>query len=276
MDSMTIPFKNKLEKDQLFKISRFKERIKKTKPHKHEGYYELIYIHSGEGFHWVEVDHYKISAPEVYFLKPGCMHCWQFTSIPSGYVILFKEEYFDALREPNLLDLLQKFTGEWKLSLTEEDQLEFLFLELLREYQRPGYFSSQIINGYLQVLFAKILQLSDHKDEVIVTKSNLSSRFQIMLGTHCPELHLVQDYAQLLGTSPQNLNAACRKDLGKNVSEMIIEQLMLEAKRYILHSEKSIREIAFTLHFSDTSYFTKFFKRNSGMTPLQFRRQFFQ
>ena len=65
-----IPVKDKLGAERLFKISRFKEKIKRTKPHKHEGYHELIYIEAGEGFHWLDTDLYSVSPPELNFLMP--------------------------------------------------------------------------------------------------------------------------------------------------------------------------------------------------------------
>ena len=89
-----ITLTNKLESDCLFKISPFKEVIKKTVPHKHDGYFELIFISQGEGFHWIETEKYQLNAPEIYFMNPGQLHCWQFTTIPKGFVVLFKEEFF--------------------------------------------------------------------------------------------------------------------------------------------------------------------------------------
>lgn len=271
MDNDGIQLKNKLEKDQLFKISKFKERIKKTRPHKHDGYYELIYIREGEGFHWVDTEFYKISPPEIYFLKPGCLHCWQFTSIPKGYVMLFKEPYFDPVREQNLMELLRDFTNELRLPVPASDWAELLFSEILREYDRPGEFSKSIIHGYLQVLLSRILQLADTRRGSL-SAGDLFGRFQRLLNVHCPELHLVQEYANLLSTSPQNLNASCRKNVHKNASELIAEQLLLEAKRHILHTESNVSEIAYKLHFNDASYFIKFFKKHTGITPMQFRK----
>lgn len=276
MDHTAIPVKNKLEKDQLFKISRFKERIKRTRPHKHDGYFELIYIREGEGFHWVDTDFYQITSPEIYFLKPGCLHCWQFTAIPKGYVILFKEEYFDAVREKNLTDLFRDFAGEMQLPVPETAPIDSIFLDILKEYQRPGPFSYAIIHGYMQVLFSRILQLSNHVEDIQPLIGDLISRFQKLLNSHCPDLHLVHEYADLLATTPQNLNAACRKHLNMSASEIISGQLLLEAKRHILHTENSIAEIAFNLHFNDASYFIKFFKKHTGTTPMQFRKGFFQ
>jgi quercetin dioxygenase-like cupin family protein len=77
----------------------------KTKPHKHEEYYELIFHSEGEGFHNIESEKFMISSPEFYFLKPRQLHYWQFTSIPKGFVILFKDTEFDAIKENPLIEL---------------------------------------------------------------------------------------------------------------------------------------------------------------------------
>lgn len=271
-----IPVKNKLGEGRLFKISRFKEQIKKTQPHKHEGYYELIYLSQGEGFHWMDTEHYQVSPPEIYFLKPGSLHCWQFTSIPTGFVILFQEAYFDPVKERNIIELFGKLDEKVRVLLPEDYRPHTIFEEIYREYSQPSDYTDSTIHGYLQALFSKILQLSQTVEKVQLPNAGLPERFLKLLSEKCPELHLVNQYAQLLHTSPQNLNAACRKYTRKSAAEHIAGQLLLEAKRYILHSEKNISEIAYTLHFNDASYFIKFFKKHSGITPAQFRRQHFQ
>lgn len=73
MERTGIELKNKLGSEILFKVSRFKEVIKRTKPHKHDGYFELICIVEGEGFHQVEMNNYPIQVPELYFLKPNSL-----------------------------------------------------------------------------------------------------------------------------------------------------------------------------------------------------------
>jgi AraC family transcriptional activator of pobA len=84
------------------------------------------------------------------------------------------------------------------------------------------------------------------------------------------------DFAKILNTTPQNLNAACRRQIGKNAKEPILHQLLLESKRYLLHTENTLNEISTILQFNDTSYFVKFFKRKEGLSPLQFRKKYFQ
>jgi AraC-like DNA-binding protein len=102
-------------------------------------------------------------------------------------------------------------------------------------------------------------------------------RFQQFIHQANPVSNLkVNQAADYLGLSPQNLNAVCRKAAGKSASELIMEQVILEAKRYLLHSDKNISEIAFTLNFSDASHFVKYFKKSTGETPQTFRSKYFQ
>lgn len=275
MKPSDIPHKNKLGDKTLFKISRFKEKIKKTSPHKHEGYHELIFLSQGEGFHWVETKEFKVTAPELYFLRSGQVHHWQFTAIPRGFVLLFKEEFFDPVREAPLIELIRNFTDAVRILLPEAAGISFIFEDIFKEYQHPTDFSDQLINGYLRALFSKMLKQAEAKGQAASTPTLLHDRFLRLIAEKCPELHTVRQFAVLLNTSPQNLNAACRKHTQKSAGEHIAAQLLLEAKRYILHTEKSIGEIADLLHFNDASYFIKFFKRYEKRTPLKFREQHF-
>ena len=274
--SNNIHLKNKLEGTQLFKISRFNEAIKKTAPHKHDGYFELIFISEGEGFHWIETEKFQLNAPEIYFMKPGQMHCWQFTAIPKGFVALFKEDFFDPIKENHILGLLNIMKERVRISLPEDFKPHFIFEEIFTEFKQGNMYSTHIIHGYLRAVFSKILQLSQKNDKQRTLNNSLLERFQELLSTRCPELHNVNHYAALLNTTPQNLNTACRRYSNKSASQHIADQLTLEAKRYILHTVKTSNEIADLLHFNDASYFIKFFKKREGMTPLQFREKYFQ
>jgi AraC-like DNA-binding protein len=79
-------------------------------------------------------------------------------------------------------------------------------------------------------------------------------------------------YASLLNTSPQNLNASCRKNTNLTASEVLAGYIIKEAKRLLFYTSNSISEIAFQLGFSDKSNFSKYFKRYSGVTPSEFKK----
>ncbi len=276
MKSNYIDIKNKLEVGYNFKISKFKEQIKRTLPHKHEEYYELIFLNEGEGFHSIESERFMVSAPEFYLLKPGQLHFWQFTSIPKGFVILLKHSEFNNINEVILINSLKKLNDTKRLNIPK-DKYPFCILEnILIEYQLNTNYSKEIIHGYLSALFSKLLQIKEERQTDLFIYHTLYDRFVELLVKECPKLHKVNEFADLLHTTPQNLNIICKKQTGKSAGKIITNQILTEAKRYILYSENNINEIAEILAFTDASNFIKFFKKYENMTPTQFRTKFFQ
>ncbi|MCH7410965.1 AraC family transcriptional regulator [Belliella sp. DSM 111904] len=269
-----ITVKNKLESKEYFKISRFKPLIKKTKPHKHEGYFELIFIDKGEGFHCIETEKHQLKSPDFYFLKPGQMHFWQFTEIPVGYVMMFKEEFIDAVKEVKILQQLTQMGELTRIPTWGDSMVGKIFEDILAVYQNPTPNADDLIKGYLRVLFAKIADYTIESPQDS-KEYPLCDRFLNLLSQQNPPLHRVADYADSLQTSPQNLNHACKKKTGKSASEHISNQLILEAKRNILHTDLNINQIADLLQFNDASYFVKFFKKHTGETPYQYRGRYF-
>jgi AraC-like DNA-binding protein/quercetin dioxygenase-like cupin family protein len=276
MENNHIDIKNKLDEGLTFKISRFKEQIKKTKPHKHDEYYELIFLNDGEGFHCIESEKFMITTPEFYFLKPGQLHFWQFTSIPKGFVIILKNNEFNPVNENLLIDLLLKLTDITRLEIQQDKYPTHILEDIFNEYQLNTQYSKEIIHGLLRALFGKLLQKKAEEPTNINQRQPVYERFMHLLVKECPRFHKVNEFADLLNTTPQNLNNICRKQTGKSASEIITNQILLEAKRYILHTDNTINEIAEILSFSDTSNFVKFFKRYEKVTPIQFRNKHFQ
>lgn len=276
MENNHIDIKNKLDEGLTFKISRFKEQIKKTKPHKHDEYNELIFLSEGEGFHCIESEKFMVSTPEFYFLKPGQLHFWQFTSIPKGFVIIFKDNEFNLVNENLLIDLLRKLSDITRLEIPSDKYPTHILEDIFSEFQLNTQYSKEIIHGLLKALFGKLLQIRAEKPTNYNQPQPVYERFKQLLVKECPRLHKVNEFADLLNTTPQNLNIICRKQTGKSASEIITNQLLLEAKRYILHTDNTINEIAEILSFTDTSNFVKFFKRYENITPTQFRSKYFQ
>jgi AraC-like DNA-binding protein len=276
MNDKKIDIKNKLDEGLTFKVSRFKEQIKKTKPHKHDEYYELIFLSQGEGFHCIELEKYMVLTPNFYFLKPGQLHYWQFTSIPKGFVILFNDNEFNAVNENVLIDLIRKLTDTTRLKIQSDKYPIHLLEEIYNEFQNNTQYSKEIIHGLLKALFGKLLQVKEENPNNQTQSQPIFERFMTFLVKECPRLHKVNEFADLLNITPQNLNIICRKQTGKSASEIISNQLLLEAKRYILHTDNTINEIAEILSFTDASNFVKFFKKHENITPIQFRDKHFQ
>jgi AraC family transcriptional activator of pobA len=272
-----IDVKNKLESQQLFKISPFKEVIKRTKPHKHDAYFEIIYLSQGAGFHWIDTRKFQINPPVVYFLS-GQLHYWEMTAIPNGFVLLFKEDFFSFFKQGDLLNLIRSLEGTTEINLPDTSNLDFIFSEMVKEYKEPSANSTEMIMGYLQVVLAKLLRNKEHiESPALPAQDPVYRKFrQLIQNTHPISNLKVNEVASALNVSPQNLNVILKKVSGKSASELITEQVLLESKRYLIHTDKTVSEIAFALSFADPSHFVKHFKKSTGETPQAFRTRHIQ
>ena len=87
------------------------------------------------------------------------------------------------------------------------------------------------------------------------------------------QMKSVAEYAEILNITSGHLNDTVQKEIGKTTSEIIHERIILEAKRLLYHSPKSVKEIAYELLYDDPSYFARFFKTHTQLTPEQFRKR---
>jgi AraC-like DNA-binding protein len=81
----------------------------------------------------------------------------------------------------------------------------------------------------------------------------------------------VSDYASKLAVSPKHLSKIIKHESGKNPSDFIDEMLLMEVKCMLRYTDLSVAEISYQLEFADPSHLTKFFKKHTEMTPLQYR-----
>ena len=147
-----------------------------------------------------------------------------------------------------------------------------IFKLLLDEYQEKKTSNRPIIDGLLKALLAKLLEsaipnFSKNGNNTIFRK------FIDLLSKGSELKNKVSYYAKLLNTTPQNLNAICRKEVGLSATEILSEHIINEAKRLLLYTDFTVAEISSTLYFKDNSHFSKYFKRHVGKNPIGFRNE---
>jgi AraC-like DNA-binding protein len=95
--------------------------------------------------------------------------------------------------------------------------------------------------------------------------------YQAQVEVSYRELHEVGAYAALLNLPVRQLSEAVKAQSGKPAIKHVHERLVLEARRLLFYTDQSLKEIAFELGFSEASYFSRFFKRETGLTPAAYR-----
>jgi AraC-like DNA-binding protein len=150
-----------------------------------------------------------------------------------------------------------------------------VFDAVSREFNGGAEHKEEVIRSYLNIILIECRRRFDSTRDEAMFRDKSSLRlfrdFKVLLEKHFVEYHQVQDYAGMLAITDKYLNELSKKTVGMTASELIHDRIVLEARRLLLHSELSNKEVAFHLKFEDPSHFSKFFKKKTGYTPTDFR-----
>ncbi|MFX9038736.1 AraC family ligand binding domain-containing protein, partial [Acinetobacter baumannii] len=94
----------------LIKIAAFRKDIRKTEPHKHNSYFEIIYLSKGSGTHTIDNSSYKVQPPVIFLVRKEQIHHWELLTTPEGYVIILKKAFIDKSLDSKLKSLLIEIT----------------------------------------------------------------------------------------------------------------------------------------------------------------------
>ncbi|MDX5435865.1 MAG: helix-turn-helix transcriptional regulator, partial [Pontibacter sp.] len=244
---------------------------------------EIIWITEGSGTHTIDFNDYAFQGPCLFLLQPSHIHQIRKDGPTKGYVLKFNESVFAV--EAGAENLLLKYgifdniniQPVLHLDAPAVTLLDDLMQKMLQEYKQPTDLSEVIIASYLKIFLLQVYKLKDaHRQEEQPTPEPrylLYRTFKQLLEERYLHQHAVQYYASELAVTPRTLNEITHKYAGKNVSQLIKERLVLEAKRLLHHGQLSVKEIAAQLGFEDAAYFTRFFTKNTGTSPLAFRKK---
>lgn len=250
-------------------------------PHKHT-FYHLILFTKGAGSHSIDFERFTVNPGQIYFMIPGQVHSWAFEGAIDGYVINFSEAFFRSfLLKPDYIDQFPFFSGVVKNAVIDipadiRNEIIGLFEQIIEETESGRRSAADMVKSLMLQIFIKLSRLSIDPVETTASSYNhtLLRNYQQLIEKNFAALRLPKDYAELLYITPNHLNALCNDILGVPAGDVIRNRVTLEAKRLLVNFELTISQIADRLNFDDNSYFSKFFKKQEGITPEQFRKQF--
>ena len=149
-----------------------------------------------------------------------------------------------------------------------------IFERLLKLYKAKEPKEPNLIRWYLLALFSEAQQHADHQEEEKKdTAALLTQQYKDALTQHIYQYRNVRDYAQMLHLTPNHLNKCVKRTLNKTAQSLLNEMLVLEAQSLLKYSELSISQIAERLCGSTPSNFSRFFKKQTGITPKEYLEQ---
>ncbi|MBF4484835.1 AraC family transcriptional regulator [Flavobacterium sp. CSZ] len=245
-----------------------------TKAHRDDHY--VFYIQE-EGLIELMIDfkNHQIKDQALFFIAPGQVHYYTKQVDSKGHFIFLNPSYLQNTYR-RIFDTHQNISQVVSI----ENFVLFKTTELIfhQVAEAVGDIQKNIIRSLADSLMGMVvLEFSKNENYLkngIDRKTELTFQFRQLVQKHFLELKRPKDYAALLHISVPYLNEMVKEQTGCASSYWIQHEILLEAKRLLFYTQLNTKEIAFSLQYEDHTYFSRFFKKNEGITPLEFRKNY--
>jgi AraC family transcriptional activator of pobA len=244
--------------------------------HRHDFYYILI-IKKGTGQHEIDFTNYEIAGHTIFMMRPGQVHSLNLKAKSTGYLIQFKTDFLyshNSASQNHLTKLIQY--NLYNLEPEGFNKIEGILLEALKEYTDKAKGYQEVLKANLSIFLIELLRQRHEKVMPPVASTPYAQEklehFLELVETNITTQKQVSQYTDLLHLSSYQLSAITKTLLNKTPSEIINDYIILEAKRQLLATSNQVSQIAYHLGYEDASYFTRFFKKHTGLSPESFRQ----
>lgn len=248
-------------------------------PHRHD-FYEILYITGGEGVHYLDFEAYPIEPPVLYFISPGQIHYWETTAPLQGYPMIFLADFLlQGQQNENILHELDFFyavgeTPALTLHGQDAETMAHLVHAIVDEFGSERFSRNSALRSWFHLLLVQAERLFNSTSEPIERNapSSLVHHFKQLVSEQFIVEQSVKAYADQLAITPNYLSDTIKTLTGRTPGQIIRQEIALEAKRLLRHTNLTVAEISYRLNFDDPSYFGRFFRRETGTSPGRFRQ----
>ncbi|MDB1125281.1 AraC family transcriptional regulator [Vibrio algarum] len=247
-------------------------------PHRHD-YYEIMWCLEGKGQHSIDFSTFKLRTNRVFLISPhqvhdarqldSCLRVVAFKSdlfeVSQRHNEVMKKLGFDNVFQQPFLDLdedgVSHLTSLWELLLVADEDNDLGLIESL-------------LSSYLRILAR--YRISEHNEGAPSSRDQRIEKIESLIENNYIQQKRCEFYADAVNLTPKRINELMRAACGKTVTRSIIDRICLEAKRELTFSSKSVQKIAIELGYDDSSYFSRLFKKQAGLSPSDYRTKMFK
>lgn len=247
-----------------------------TRPHR-ISFYALLLVTKGIGKHFIDLKEYDLLEGTVLKIAKGQVHAFQDNPQYEGCLIIFTEDFvLNHFSKSSLTVISQLYNYHISTPNEFNKNLNDDFLEQLKtELKSKNTFAqSNIVAAILDLYLLRLERFSQGKNlqPYADTKHYRTfMQFKDLVEIDYKRTRNVKDYAEKLFVSSKHLNQVVQKYTLNTAKMFIDDYIILEIKRTIVSTDKSLKEIAFDTGFDEVTNFSKFFKNKMGMSPKNFR-----
>jgi AraC family transcriptional regulator, transcriptional activator of pobA len=244
-------------------------------PHIHLHLFQVFIVEKGQIIFQENIQNQQIQAPCIFFIPPTFLHGLTYTPDVEGYILTVSasiiEDIFqtstDIFQTFEKIQIIQHFEDEWAF-----DNIRKLVKTIEAELFSDHSERSVMLRAYLAQFLIQLHRLSQHGEEINSNSISIAyfRKFQKSIKNSAYPKS-IPTFAAELNITPVHLNRICKAVSGKSSIDLVNQNLINEAQKYLLHTSYSISEIAYLLKFEYPNYFAKLFKKYVGISPMEFR-----
>ncbi|MEU8635660.1 AraC family transcriptional regulator [Amycolatopsis sp. NPDC048633] len=235
-------------------------------PHRHT-FHELVHVTGGTGAHVVDLTRRPLRPPHLGVIAAGQVHQWAGVRGLTGHVVVFTDEFL--LDHPADRELLRRLSEQPWLELdAHADAAVTRLIADLEEEHRHG--EESVLRALVHVLVVRAGRLLGTPPPA--PAGAVAAEFARLAGRPDLGLWSVSAHAERIGVTPGHLTEAVKAATGRTAAQLLREARTREAQRFLLRTDLTVRQVATRVGFADPAYFCRFFRRETGLSPGDFRR----
>lgn len=247
-------------------------------------FHMLILITSGNCLHMVDFQSLRCASRTLLMLRPGQVHRFDMSTPWQGWLVLFRPEFLrprmatTPVDELALARAVDDLPAHFQVNRSEARTLVASIRQMHDDARTsdPIHVLHALLRSQLQSLLIRLHLIHTRvaaDNDVAPMSLERFKRFRNMIETEFHRKHHVKEYAQRLGCSAKSLGRATLDAAGISAKRLLSQRITLEAKRLLSHTSLPVATIADKLGFDEATNFVKFFRRETGMAPGEFRQR---
>lgn len=251
-------------------------------PHKHNFYLAVLFTR-GSGIHEVDFNSYEVKPGTLFFLNPGQTHHWELSENTDGYIFFHTQAFYDLHYTHNKLSSFPFYYSIYNtpcicLNNVKTERIQLLFAMLLSEYTNQTTRNKEYLISIADLIYIESTRAYQLQNpEMVKNKDKYYEKFR-KFEELLEEQYITEKspsaYADMMSMTSKHLNRIVQAAVGKTASDVILERVMLEAKKQIILQKHGFAEIAYALGYEDYAYFSRLFTKKTGTTPSVFLKRY--
>jgi len=242
----------------------------------------IVYYTEGESKHLVDFVWHEVKPNTIIHLSKGQINAFQFTKGLKGFILLFTEEFLkkqiNTLPKNEIIRLFNAHLFSPIIQVPEDSNVLKYFHLFNEEYTtiKEAYNQENTYASIHSIIFSKLERLKQYQTFYLKYSDKLHTllSFKALVERHFKTSRNAGFYAKKLNITYKHLNVICKDTVAITAKQFIDKYVILEAKRLLINSNIKSTELAYSLGFEEPTNFVKYFKKHTGFTPNQFKKDY--